>query len=492
MATASEHGDTVLSAIIPSRIDLLETALQTLLPEHFPETTQQNLFKLLQKYYERTGSVLTGQALADTFRNNTVQGRDILYTEKYAAYEETKVADHEFIWSSDQLKDIHAEDQTKKALLLGMTVIQKGIEVDGETVQGYEEAKLAVLEAFADIDKNHDTQAAPEGDVRREKEDILADYEQTKLDRLAGKSQGILFGISELDETVGGLQPGELVLSVAYSGSGKTTLMTQLAWSAAVEQGKNVVFLTTETLRRQVRRKLIARHSMHPKFGLPLGLNTRDLKAGTLSEADEEHLKIIVNDFHTNPNYGSINVVQVPRGATLAYAETVLNRLNRGTKVDLVIADYLALFKASIHRGTEREELVNIIKEGKQISTTFDNGRGVPLVSPWQVRREAWEAALKVGYYNSAALSETAEATNSADLIVSLLGGEDSSNRHQDLSFQILKSRDGETAGSMQVAVDYATSFFRSKETLRGLTTPTGGSSGSAASFDSLLSTDEF
>ena len=91
----------------------------------------------------------------------------------------------------------------------------------------------------------------------------------------------------------------------------------------------------------------------------------------------------------------------------------------------------------------------------------------LPVVSPWQVRREAWEKAQQLGMYDSSATSGTAEATNSADVIVSLLAPVER-DRYTDVQFQLLKSRDGETANGITVEADYATSTFRSR-TVPGL-----------------------
>ena len=110
-----------------------------------------------------------------------------------------------------------------------------------------------------------------------------------------------------------------------------------------------------------------------------------------------------------------------------------------------------------------REELSEILKGAKLLSVGFDNGRGVPLVSPWQVSRAAREAAETLGQYTSAATSETAEATNSPDIILGLLAPTDNTERRTDITMQILKNRDGETANGITVEVDYATCHFRSR-----------------------------
>ena len=108
------------------------------------------------------------------------------------------------------------------------------------------------------------------------------------------------------------------------------------------------------------------------------------------------------------------------------------------------------------------------MKEAKLLAVNFNNGQGVPFVSPWQVSRDARTKAEQAGMYDSTATSGTAEATNSADLILSLLAPTDNTSRYTDITMQILKNRDGETANGITVEVDYATSTFRSR-TVPGL-----------------------
>ena len=69
----------------------------------------------------------------------------------------------------------------------------------------------------------------------------------------------------------------------------------QFAWHAVTQQGRNVVIFTSETLRSQVRFRILARHSRDPRFGLSKGINTRDMKAGTLQ--DKNAFAAVLHDF---------------------------------------------------------------------------------------------------------------------------------------------------------------------------------------------------
>lgn len=464
MADAREHAEVVLSGILPARKDLLDKALLRLTPDHFPDKTQRNLFTFLERYADQTGSVLPLKHLEDMLRGRVSAGQSELFTESYALYAETPVDDSDFHWSVEQLRELLAEKATGTALSTAMEILRTGRTDDtGETEKGHAAARAHLMEALATIDREVTQQEAPEGSLKDERDDMLADYEARKAARLDGSSRGILFGVENMDAKVGGMQPGELWLVAGYSSDGKTSFAVQSAWSAAIEQGENVLFLTTETLRPQVRRKLIARHSTQEMFGLPDGLNTRDLKAGTLTEAQEDSLRAVVNDFTTNPAYGQIYVAQVPRGASISHIEQRMYRVARKLDFRYVVMDYLALLAPDRRKQTTREELAAIMKEAKQVTTTFDGGRGVVLLSPWQVSRAAREQAEKLGLYSSASLSETAEATNSADGIISVFAPTDNTNRRTEVTGQVLKNRDGETANGLIMDVDYATSKFSSR-----------------------------
>lgn len=483
MATESEHANVIFSGILPHRKDLLEKALLRLGVEHFPESIHKNLFKLLRRYYEVNGAVLTESALGDLTRKMDFGKRE-LFNESYKAFENTKVTDADFLWSVDQLRERVIEKSTLEVMNKAVEVLTKGIvdETTGENLQGAEAAKNFLVEGLGSIDRTLLLSESPEGDMREEEADILKEYEENKASRLDGTSRGIEFGIANLDEKLGGMQNGELILAAGYSSDGKSSLSVQAAWSASVEQGKNVVFLTTETLRPQIRRKILARHSKLPIFNMPEGLNTRDLKRGTLTERQEEMLKVVAKDLSNNPDYGKLYIAQVPRGSSISEIEQTLYRLQREFHIDFVVMDYLALLVSDRRRQTTREELASILREAKQVATTFDGGRGIPLLSPWQVSRLARENAEKIGAYSSASLSETAEATNSADIIVSILAPTDNTSRYAETTMQVLKARDAETANDLLVEVDYATSCFTAKQGIASFgpaaTLPTDGDQG--------------
>ena len=462
MTTAVAHARTLLAAIIPDRPDLLDRALRDLTPQQIPDRILANLLHLLERYLQITGAVITRQALEDLLSTTKADAGTIAaYQETYDELVQLQADEAMFRWSLEQIRELAADRATREALTLGMEVLNRGAEdEDGKQLKGHADARAYVLGKFADIDRSLAMQEAPEGDIRREGAEVLKEYEEQEQARSEGRGSGISFGVAPLDDRVDGLHNGELVLIVGYTSDGKTSMCVQLAWSAAVEQCKNVLFLTTETVRQQVRRKLISRHSCLPMFGSGDGLNSRDIKFGSLSDDEKRHLVHAVQDLDTNTDYGKLYVAQVPRGASMSYVESKALRVGRDMHIDLVIMDYLALLKPDRKRTTVREELSETLKAAKQLSTTINDGKGVPFVSPWQVSRAARIDAEAKKSYTLAALSETAETSNSADTIISLLAPLDNQDRRTKVKGQLMKHRDGEKANSIELMVDYATSRF--------------------------------
>jgi replicative DNA helicase len=462
--SAVEHGKVILSAIIPSRRDLLDKAMLHLTPSHFIETAQSKIFEMAERYYRVTGAVLSTMALKDLLsKTNADAGKISYYLEYMQLFSDGTVSDSDFVWSLEQLKQLKAERETQQALTESMEILTKGVTEKGEEKFGHEDARIHLVARLAEIDRELHKQASPEGDVRAEQEEIFREYLQVKERKT---EVGIKFGIDNLDAKLGGgLGRGELALVVGGSSSGKTSLATiQLAWNAAVMQGKNVFIATSETIRPVVRRKLYCRHSRHPMFAdrCPTGLNSKDAKDGTFTIEEEEIFQDVITDFTTNPEYGKIHVVQVPKGATMDFVESRMIMAQREFHVDLAVVDYFALLRSERKRQQDREELSSILKSAKNLTTSFNDGHGVTMVSPWQVNRTWWEKASEVGYYTTAALAETAEATNSPDVLVSILEPRVNDSREVDLKGQILKNRDGEKSVDLPIHVDYATCKFTS------------------------------
>lgn len=488
MASASEHAKLVLAAIIPDRRDLLDLALLRLSSDHFIDPVWKSVFVMLDKYFQATHGILTKSAVSDILRNSGVTdaGRVLDFEEKFDLLLETDVAEDSFKWSVEQLKELAAERATEKALTDAMMIKNHGLQLkkSEDPIRGHQAARDFIQDKLLEINHSLKVEETPEGDIRKEKQDILEEYFTKKEMRCAGTAPGIFFGINDIDSRVGGVQPGELCLIAGYSSVGKSSVCAQMAWWASVMQGKNVVYVTGETGKETTRHRIISRHSKLSQFNLPEGLNNKWLKEGTIPEESEGKFLEIVDDFTSNSDYGICNVLMLPRAASIATLEAKLVRLQDDYQIDLVICDSLNLLNPLRKRSSRTEESAETMKEAQNIVTTFNYGKGLPLVSPWQVNRAGKERADQQQFYVTTALAETAESTNSADLIVAFLETPGQVGRYVQLGGAIIKNRDGEKSANTEISVDYGTSFFQDAQ---GSTLGISSSNSFSSDLDSLL-----
>jgi archaellum biogenesis ATPase FlaH len=466
---ALDHGKRVLGTILGHQDrEALDYALRWLQPEHFTDTVQANIWVMCERYLDQAGHVLTRQALEDILRSQP-PGTSLMYLEMFDALVTWK-ADLSaagvaaFQWSVQQLRELAAERMTGEALTRSMEILRRGWSEGRQSWSGHDDARRWLVTRFSEIERQLRYAEVPEGDMRTETASMLSAYGRRKAMAARGETWNVATGIPELDKLLGGgLERGELDFIAAYTSVGKTSMCVHLAWNAAVMQGLNVVYFTSETLREQIRVKVLARHSRLEKFGLKHGLNSKDIKAGQLPPEGERVLAAVVDDF--SHIAGRLFIAQIPKGATASVVDASLERITRDWEADLVILDSINLLHPEQSRRAGWEEHSATIKACKELAATYHEGRGVPLISPWQISEQGQRAARERGYYLVGDLAESPEAKTSADVALSLMSPADfGGGRNVVLEMSVLKNRDGESklgsSSPIKLRTDYATSYF--------------------------------
>lgn len=445
----------VLAGILPGNAERLYQAMGRLEDEHFRKSEDRFLWHSLVQYHDLTSKVITLETLTHALqRQGVALTKSVLFEELYRELAAEDVPEDVFVYSIDALRDVRAEQLTGEAITEAFEILERGKEVDGQELRGHSHAREFLYSNLGRVDRITGMDDAPEGDIRTEKEDIKTEYLERKN---KGTQIGIKTGVDYIDRTTLGFQNGELVLIAGYTGEGKSQLSAQTAWNAAVMQGKNVFFVTTETSRTTTRRRILARHTRLPKFGYPQGLDSAALKNGALTEEQESVWLAAIDDLSSNPDYGKLHISQVPRGATLDFIEARVKRQHARWDVDLIVIDYLALLHSERRRYESREELVDIVKGAKLLAMTFDSGRGVPVVSPWQMSQSSYDKARERGTYTLANLGDTVESERSADIILSLYRY---SEAEPVVRAQFLKNRDGSTPGPESLETDFRSTYI--------------------------------
>ena len=454
--TAEATQGTVLSGLCASDNEQAETnqrfsaALSSVRDEFFTGRLAA-IWKILVRYFSLSSGVPSPtdfEAILDTAHNLSLADRDE-YLVAYKALAGTYVSSARFKLATVRLIEEWRDEHYQKIISDASQIHLNQLSVGDKLLTGIDDSIDYVKGGLSTIENL--TAEHNEGDINIEGEDASRDYDQAK----GGTSKGVLSGFIELDELTHGAQPGELWLIAGFTGEGKSKIVYNMAYAAAYLQGKNVLFGTAEATRGQVRRNIIVRHTHHPKFDRPGGLRYTDVKWGTLSDTDEQYFRTVLKDMRTGP-YGRCYVFQIPHRASIDYVADVLARQQRLYTADIVIVDYLGLMASAHRRPSRREELDDLLISSKRLAVD----RNVPLISPWQLSREAWKEAQKSHSYTKASLSDTSQAEKSTDLIMAILRSDENPS---ELMCQVLKYRDGEEASQFILSTDFATSHVTSK-----------------------------
>lgn len=451
-----------LGAIFPNNQDRLYY-LQEKVEDDYFTGNYLDLWRIINRVSNITGGLVASEQVIRTSLDRAIN----LPIERKASIEDTlleilsrdTISEVDFRNSVALLEEEYKKNKLGSGLTEAMEIITSGMQKGKEVVYGVEPAIESLYMTIADIERVS-SGVMPEGNIFEELGDIIKELEEgNALDR-------ILTGIRPLDDlTYGGIGMGEFWLIAAYAGVGKTFMCANLAYHFAMTEGKNVVYLTAETLRQQVRQRMYIRHSHHPKFSIPNGLSLSTLKKHNIDrpmtpEQFEQYRQVIEDFASMNDDRGILHVAQIPMGSKISTIHAKLNKLNNTFPVDVVIVDSLDLLSPEVRRTTNREELNDILASSKLLATSFDNGRGIRLISPWQTSRQAWQEAHENGRYTKASLAETSEAERKADLILALL--EDRNNMFK-LKAQTLKFRDSDVK-DFDLNIDYDRCYIGSND----------------------------
>lgn len=260
------------------------------------------------------------------------------------------------------------------------------------------------------------------GSLKLHSSEALADYKNIKG---SDKFDGLLTGLPSIDMVCKGIRAPELWLVVAYVSELKTTMTMNFAYTQAVEQGKNVQFVTLEMPYKDVRNMFICIHSANlnlwpgSEWDDVYPLNYDDIVDAQLSDREEQFFDFLCKDLEGNPEYGNINIYQPDDGLTMSHLKAWAEVEFRKNPFEIMYLDYIELMKSESPSKDYSLDLNQRIKDLKQFAIHFNDGAGLRIVSAYQANRKGKEHADKHdGEYRLDALSYANEAERSADVIV--------------------------------------------------------------------------
>ena len=319
------------------------------------------------------------------------------------------------------------QKMVQEAFLTGSHILTRGMEVkkgrNTIRVQGpsaaVEHINSVARTALAPLDRRR-------FDLGSLAQDVLDQHD-------AEGTIGALTGFDAIDKATGGIQPGALWLVAGFAKHGKSTFSLNVAYNAATFHGIDVVYSSLEMPVQQVSRYLLAIHQLHrkfvdvrPQYGIGTFIPADDILHHRVEGRAREFLGIVAEDLRNRPGGEGRIMVLPPTGkatvsSVFAQADAVKQECEN---LGLLVVDYAQMLQSGHWTDNDTQNQREIVRDLKLGAMDFDRGKGIPVLTPWQINRDGFQEAVKrraktpAKVYDPTALSRSSEAERSADLVL--------------------------------------------------------------------------
>jgi replicative DNA helicase len=207
-------------------------------------------------------------------------------------------------------------------------------------------------------------------------------------------SVGISTGLTDLDDKILGLLPGNLIVTPAETGMGKTTFGLHLARAANVP----VLYLSTEMSANELFVKMVASEA---------GVDSNVIRRGATMGSQKDRLDVAGEILKKKQIY--IDDRSIPIAEACA---SIRAHVRKGVK--LVIADYLQKFDPPSGKGNRELEVGSIASALKRVA----HEQQIPIVAPAQISRDTKGRADKHPQLSD--IRESGRIEQDADIVMGL------------------------------------------------------------------------
>jgi len=290
--------------------------------------------------------------------------------------------------------------------------------------------------------------SAPAGILHEHADDIAAALDE-KL-QPQDTSGRIKIGFPHVDNNIIiGKKNLRFVGILGMSGDGKTTILNTIVYNILCG-GHNVLYVSLEHDPTEIWEFMAFLHSSHDDYDFRLPPLTdwelaNDPESGKkVTQRDIENMSRILIDIRNRRNLPGLLDVQQFRDweSIVAHLETT----HKENRYDVLVIDYIARLDVDGDPHFRDQQIKSIIHKAQSLTRSFDENRGLVLISPMQVNRQgnkAANAAEESGTrYDLNSISNFSEYQHDMDYIFSVWSDGDMKDRNE-LEMQTIKIRKG-------------------------------------------------
>ena len=311
---------------------------------------------------------------------------------------------------------------------------------------GCDDAKAAFRKLMASDLKSE--ASAPAGILHEHVDEIAATLDE-KL-QPQDTSGRIKIGFPHVDNSIIiGKKKLRFVGILGMSGDGKTTILNTIVYNILCG-GHNVLYVSLEHDPQEIWEFMAFLHSSHDDYDFRLPPLTdwelaNDPESGKkVTRRDKDNMGRILIDIRGRRNLPGLLDVQQFRDWESIVAHLETNHKEK--RYDVLVIDYIARLDVAGDSRFRDQQIKNIIHRAQSLTRSFDENRGLVLISPMQVNRQgnkAANAAEESGTrYDLNSISNFSEYQHDMDYIFSVWSDGDMKDRNE-LEMQTIKVRKG-------------------------------------------------
>lgn len=202
-------------------------------------------------------------------------------------------------------------------------------------------------------------------------DEFLEDLEQRRENFRHNVANGIPTNFTDLDQILGGLQPGEMYILAARPAVGKTSAALNIT-SNIVQHARHVLFYSLEMKRRALIQRLVA---------MDTPMDQMLLRSGDVHDDEMKNIRRVAENFR------KLDLKIDDGSRALADIRSTARAVHAAKPLDLLVLDYLQLVRPSVNRGkssTREQEVAEISREMKSLAMELN----IPILVLAQLSRD--------------------------------------------------------------------------------------------------------
>lgn len=338
-----------------------------------------------------------------------------------------------------------------------------------------------------------------------------------EYERLKSRPHGLLTGIKEVDEKIGGIDAGNVTTIAGFTSQFKTTFALNIAHLNAYHSGYNIAYISLETPKEDMYWNLLSLHSYDTKFPKFNFVGHDKMRWTTMTPEESD---FIFNEVEPDltADYEGRDGKMHKRGRIIFLDESDFKSFSFGEitavlekvddeldhQLDAVIVDYIQLckFSGSGMAYDANSQINSYVTFFRRLAQNFrkeidqdgnENVRRLSMILLAQLNRAGWlKASRNGGKYDITALADANELERGSARILTTYTTEDLKAR-KSAQVQILKNRTGQTMyDPVSVYADGECYVFMDEDANAGSTFGSGTMDGTASIASVMEDIDNF